>query len=280
MNTETTHARAQHLLITVLGDYWWCRPEPLPSVGIVHVLSAFGVGVDATRSALSRLTRRGLLKRSQRGRHTSYELTEQTIHILREGAERLFNFGMDEAHWDGLWSVVAFSIPEQERTVRHVLRTRLRWLTFGPLYDGLWISPHSRLDTVARLLDELHIETATLFRARMESGFPKEQELLRAWDIKDLCRRYEAFIEQYEPLAQRVQGGLVQSEEALVVRTTVMDAWRRFPHEDPDLPRDFLPPDWPRDKARTLCMNIYNTLKSLAEQRFNELICCEENGEK
>ncbi len=56
------------------------------------------------------------------------------------------------------------------------------------------------------------------------------------------------------------------------MRTRVMDAWRSFPQEDPNLPPQFLPPDWPRCEAHTLCMDIYDTLRPTAEQRFNELI--------
>lgn len=271
-NANTTHTRAQHLLITVLGDYWWCRPEHIPSTGLVRVLAEFGVGSDGTRSALSRLTRRSLLTRSQQGRHTSYGLTEKAMQILQEGAEHIFSFGVDEESWDGTWSVVAFSIPEKERTLRHALRTRLRWLSFGPLYDGLWISPHHKLEAAAHLLDELYISTATLFQAHMLPGFPKPDDLRHAWDLEALSTRYQNYIEQFKPLHERVCEGQVNPAEAMVMRTRVMDAWRSFPQADPNLPPQFLPPDWPRCEAHTLCMDIYDTLRPTAEQRFNELI--------
>jgi phenylacetic acid degradation operon negative regulatory protein len=272
MNSERTHTKAQHLLITVLGDYWWCRPEPLPSMGLIRVLAEFGVGPDGTRSALSRLTRRSLLARSQQGRNTYYALTKQAIRMLQEGAERLFCFGADEQPWDGKWSVVAFSIPEGERTQRHILRTRLRWLTFGPLYDGLWISPHKQLEAAASLLDELSISTATLFSARMIPRSANGGDWRKVWDIEGLSNRYEEYIRQMQPLLLRVRAGKVEPPEAMVARTQVMDAWRRFPEQDPDLPAELLPATWPRNTARNLCMEIYDTLKPIAEQRFKALI--------
>lgn len=274
MNGERTHMKAQHLLITVLGDYWWCRPEPLPSTGLIRVLAEFSVGSDGTRSALSRLTRRGLLERTQQGRNTYYALTNQAIRMLQEGAERLFDFGAAEQPWDGNWSLVAFSIPEQERTLRHILRTRLRWLTFGPLYDGLWISPHPRLEAAAALLDELGIASATLFSARMLPRVTNgnEEGWLRVWDMESLRQQYEAYIRQTQPLLLRVRKGHVEPTEAMVARTRVMDAWRAFPEHDPDLPAEFLPADWPRNIARSMCMEIYETLRPAAGQRFNELI--------
>ncbi len=53
--------RPPRLLLTLLGDYWWQRTEPLPSAAIVALLAEFGVSDSAARAALSRLTRNGLL---------------------------------------------------------------------------------------------------------------------------------------------------------------------------------------------------------------------------
>jgi hypothetical protein len=61
--------------------------------------------------------------------------------------------------WDGTWSVVAFSA-EADRDCCHLLRTRLRWLTFAPS-PGLWIPPHPHLEE-ARTLAELGIDNKTL----------------------------------------------------------------------------------------------------------------------
>ncbi len=44
--------------------------------------------------------------------------------------------------------LVSFSVPEHERDRRHVLRSRLSWLGFGNLSNGLWIA-------LARVADEL-----------------------------------------------------------------------------------------------------------------------------
>ncbi len=62
--------RPPRLLLTLLGDYWWQRTEPLPSAAIVALLAEFGVSDSAARAALSRLTRNGLLVTSKTGRRT------------------------------------------------------------------------------------------------------------------------------------------------------------------------------------------------------------------
>src|SRR5580658_2434514 len=67
--------RPPRLLLTLLGDYWWQRTEPLPSAAIVALLAEFGVSDSAARAALSRLTRNGLLVTSKSGRRTFSRLS-------------------------------------------------------------------------------------------------------------------------------------------------------------------------------------------------------------
>src|SRR2546430_485345 len=83
---------------------------------------------------------------------------------IDDGPKRIFGFGVEQPRWDGTWSMVAFSVAEADRDRRHLLRTRLRWLTFAPLYPGLWISPHQHLEEAARVLEELGIDNVTLFK--------------------------------------------------------------------------------------------------------------------
>ena len=133
--------RPPRLLLTLLGDYWWQRTEPLPSSAIVALLGEFGVSDSAARAALSRLTRNGLLVTSKTGRRTFSRLSSRAAAILDDGARRIFSFGAANQPWDGMWSLVAFSIPEDNRAARDALRKQLRWLGFAPLYDALWVSP-------------------------------------------------------------------------------------------------------------------------------------------
>src|SRR5207248_2955383 len=108
--------RPPRLLLTLLGDYWWQRTEPLPSAAIVGLLAEFGVSDSAARAALSRLTRNGLLVTSRSGRRTFVQLSARAADVLNDGARRIFTFGETPAPWDGMWSLVAFSIPEQYRS--------------------------------------------------------------------------------------------------------------------------------------------------------------------
>jgi phenylacetic acid degradation operon negative regulatory protein len=266
-----TRLRPQRLLVTMLGDYWRGRREPIASAAMVELLAEFGVSPQSARSALSRLTRARLLRRERSGRRTSYLLTDRAQRTFDEGAARIFGFGGDEPAWDGRWSIVTFSIAERNRSLRHALRTQLRWLGYTALYDGVWVSPHHRLEATRRVLDELGVERATVFQAG-HAAAGGTRDPLDAWDLTDLRARYEDFARRAEPVLDQVAAGALSPSRALVVRTEIMDAWRSFPREDPDLPAEFLPGDWPRARARTLFLAAYEALAPIAEQRFRAIV--------
>jgi phenylacetic acid degradation operon negative regulatory protein len=264
--------RPPRLLLTLLGDYWWGRTEQLPSAALVALLGEFGVGDAAARVALSRLVDRGLLDRSKRGRRTFLGLSERAAGLLDDGARRLSAFGNGDRDWDGMWSVVAFSIPERDRRIRYTLRDRLRWLGFAPLYDGLWVSPRQRLEEAVEELAGLSITTATAFRARAIEGTPERGAPQRAWDLAALHGHYERFIAELEPLLARLARGDVTPEQALIARTRAMDSWRAFPQLDPELPTGLLPADWPQHRARELFIDAYDGLGPIAERRVQQII--------
>jgi phenylacetic acid degradation operon negative regulatory protein len=264
--------RPPRLLLTLLGDYWWQRTESLPSAALVALLAEFGVSDSAARAALSRLTRNGLLVTSRGGRRTFVRLSPRAAQILDEGARHIFSFGLASEPWDGLWSLLAFSIPEQDRAVREALRKQLRWLGFAPLYDGLWLAPRDQVAEVVALLADLGVTTATAFRATAVPGPRPDGAPQRAWDLDELRARYDGFVAVAEELHERAAAGQISPVEALVARTRVMDAWRAFPAMDPDLPAELLPPEWPRAAARELFIATYDLLGPLAAHRVRQIV--------
>ena len=265
-------AQPQHLLITLLGDYWFGRREHLPSAALVRLLAEFGVTPVGARAALSRLARRGLLESSKVGRRTYYGLTGRAAAVIADGARRIFSFGTSSRSWSGQWTVAAFSIPEEQRDLRHALRSRLRWLGFAPLYDGVWVTAGDEAAAVTAALKELEIGMATVMTAVVAPGSPLSGDPLAAWDLGGLRRRYQEFVGRYGPLLERIGAGEVGSSEALVARTAVMHEWRNFPNLDPDLPPELLPQPWPRAEARRIFAEDYNGLGPLALVRVRQVL--------
>ena len=280
--------RPPRLLLTLLGDYWWQRTESLPSAAIVGLLAEFGVSDSAARAALSRLTRNGLLVTSRSGRRTFVRLSRRAADVLDDGGRRIFSFGATPAPWDGMWSLVAFSIPEEHRSARDELRKELRWLGFAPLYDGLWVCPRDHAGDVMARLKDLGISTATAFRATalpaVGAARPGAADTgtgstvvtadipARAWDLSGLRDRYQEFTEFAGLLRDQTVAGEITTADALVARTRVMNEWRAFPAMDPDLPYELLPPAWPRAAARDLFITCYDLLGPLAARRVRQII--------
>lgn len=262
----------QQLLLTLLGDYWYGHREAIPSSTLVRLMGEFEVTPANSRAAISRLSRRRLLEGSKWGRRTFYALTDEAIALLDDGARRIAEFGATDVEWDGKWAVTVFSVPESERTLRHVLRERLRWLGFAPLYDGVWVSPRGTEDEAMAALRELGVSRATVFRGEYLDTSPADGDPLRAWDLDELADRYEEFTTVWSEIDRRVRQGRVDPAEALVARTRVMNGWRAFPRHDPELPHQLLPTHFPRRRARLVFRDLYNRLGPLAVRRVRELV--------
>lgn len=270
--TGTRQGSPPSLLLTLLGDYWWGRRELLPSAALVELLADFDVSDAAARAALSRLVKQGLLASSKSGRNTFYGLTAKASAVLDEGKSRIFKFGAGTYEWSGEWTLVAFSIPESSRSTRGSLRTRLRWLGFAPLYDGVWISPHDRHEQALGELRSLGITTATAFRATVPEGGSDSELPRTAWNLTEVTDLYETFIRSTRALRDQLRAGRLNDTSALVERTRLMDAWRAFPAVDPDIPEQLLPRGWPRHMARELFMETYDDLGTPATARVRKVI--------
>src|SRR5690606_8130028 len=183
----------------------------------------------------------GLLVASRQGRTTAYGIPVRTSEVIIERTHRMLSFGTRAPSWDGQWTVVAFSVPEQERGVRTTLRSRLRVLRFAALYDGVWVSPHDVGAEARELLRELGVDTATVLRATEVAGSDGAGGPASAFDLTGLAEAYRAFVCRYEPLLANLDAGLIGPAEALRARTELRVAWRSFPETDPDLPAEFLP---------------------------------------
>jgi phenylacetic acid degradation operon negative regulatory protein len=261
----------QHLLMTLLGHYWFDRSEHLPSAALAELLAEFGISEPSARTALNRLTRRGLLVSSKRGRNTYYGLSAHALPLIRESMKRIVAFGARESKpWDGGWTIVSFSVPEARRDVRHSIRTNLHWLGFAALYDGFWCSPWDERDAALAMLSDLGVHSATVMRAQVDPRSTVQP--LSAWDLEVVKQSYLEFEEEFSLMLDNVRRGALTASQALVARTKVMDSWRTFPGLEPDLPVELLPVDWPRARMRKLFLELYDSLAPVAKARFEQIV--------
>ncbi|WP_030437640.1 PaaX family transcriptional regulator [Actinoplanes subtropicus] len=268
----------QGLAVTLLADYTLRTRAWLPSAAIVALLAEAGVSEAGARTAISRLARRRVLESRREGRHSSYRLTRAAAAFLVVGGSAIVS-PAGTRPWDGQWTLIAFSLPQEESTLRRGLRGRLRWMGYAPLYDGLWISPHDLTEKTKARLAELTLGTLTVFRARhVELDAAIRRNPLDAWDTAEIARQYEAFIRRWSTTPPRAAGGRITGAEAVRARTEVMDTYRRLPILDPQLPARLLPPGWLREPARELFVAVYDGLAEAAEQHVRAVASRHDGG--
>jgi phenylacetic acid degradation operon negative regulatory protein len=266
--TALFERRPQSLVITLLGAYVYPDDRMVWSGGLVRLLGELGFSAGAARIALARLTRRELLARVRDGRLVHYRLTPSAVAVLDEGDRRIFSLGRD-VHAATAWTLLWHAIPDEQRLERGRLARRLRFLGFGSIQDGVWISPHDREAEVAALLDELRlVGHAAVLIGRPASGAEFEAFAARAWDVDELTRRYRAFVAAFEGHARNGRHGL-GDREAFLARTRLVHAFRQFPFLDPGLPEDLVPTQGYRARAVGLFHDLYGSLGEAAQRYFD-----------
>ncbi|WP_413249270.1 PaaX family transcriptional regulator C-terminal domain-containing protein [Sinomonas flava] len=264
--------RPRQILLTLLGDYWLAPDALAPSGALVELMAAFDIPSPGARSVLSRLAKDERVVVLREGRRTSYRLSDHLRHRLLVGLDRIGTFGFDGAAFDGVWTCVAFSVPEEQRSERHKLRTALSWLGFAPLYDGLWVTPRRRRTQASEMLHRLGVSSATVFEGALSGegstyGVPTD-----AWDLTAVRGLYEEFLAETEPVLARLDSGQIGPKEALVTRTELINVWRTFPRADPDLPLEMLPADWPRGRAREVFHRLYDGLAAPSLELVRDVV--------
>jgi phenylacetic acid degradation operon negative regulatory protein len=263
----------QGLAMTLVADYTVHTRAWLPSAAIVALLGESGVSPAGARTAISRLARRGVLESLREGRYSSYRLTEGAASDLIAGGAWIARFGTRTDSWDGRWTLVAFSLPQEESTQRRVLRGQLRWLGYAPLYDGLWVSPDAPNPTVKDRLASVTLGALTVFQARhVELATAIDRSPIDSWDIAAIAEHYETFLRRWRPVLPRIRAGRISGAAAVRARTEVMDTYRRFPILDPQLPIELMPARWPRGRARDVFVAVYDGLAEPAQEHVRAVV--------
>jgi phenylacetic acid degradation operon negative regulatory protein len=233
---------ATSLLRTIVGLYFRRGDGWMSAAGLIALMQALDVPEPATRTALARMKKKGLLVSLAIDRVSGYALAEGAVEMLQKGDRRIFsprNMGPDDP-----WCLISFSVPEQQRPLRHQLRRRLHWIGAGIVTPALWICPGFLSDEVEDIVDDVGARGyVTLFTAER----PRVAGDLRTavagwWDLAALEQLHRTFIAE---AATSVTGDVVAPGEAFARYIRGVDSWRSIPYLDPGLPLDLLPADWP-----------------------------------
>lgn len=268
--SEDGAVRPQTLMLTLLGGYLLGREAAVSAASVIEIFGRAGVGEHAARSTLTRMVNRGLLLRQRHGRAMYFGLTERSERILTDGETRLWKVGAVNRDWDGRWTLLGFSLPESWQKQRHELRSQLTWAGFGPLFNGLWVAPGRA--AVEEIVGSLGLEShVKAFHAATLPGTDVDQMIRETWDLEAIAAPYHAFVERWRRVEADLEAG-TGGRDPLAVKLLLDADWLQVIRDDPRLPLEHLPADWPAAEAEALFLRVDRRVDKEAARIAEELL--------
>lgn len=255
------------LLVTLIGAFARRTGDWMSVKGIVALLEEVGVDDSSARTAVSRLKKRGWITPEKRDGRSGYRLTELAKQSFASGDAVIWHARQPARLEDG-WCVVTFSVPEQQRDKRHLLRSRLAALGFGNVGQGVWIAPARMAADALELIDGLGLtEYTNILVGRHAGGQDLARMVRESWDLESIEAGYRDYISRHRlgfHALLRQFGGEVPPRESYIHYLKALDDWRVLPMRDPGLPIELLRSDWPGDPATQLIEEIVTQLEEPA----------------
>jgi Phenylacetic acid-responsive transcriptional repressor len=260
---------AASLVLTIVGLYLRRVGGWMSTATLVRLAEEVGSPAPSTRTAIARLKKRNVVVAARRDGVPGYAVHPGAIRMLQRGDRRIFtprSMAIDDP-----WCLISFSLPEQQRAVRHQLRRRLLWIGCGIVAPALWICPDYLADEVEEILHELGIRHhATLFRSELPRVAGRiEDAVARWWDLAAIAAAHHDFI---AAVRTRLPDRPPSAAEAFLIYVTGIDVWRTIPYIDPGLPPSLLPPDWPGRRSVELFTTLSDRLAEPAWQHVRDIV--------
>ena len=267
----TPPPRAPSLVITVWGDAIAPHGGAVVLSSLIALLAAFGLNERLVRTSVFRLTQDGWLAAAPFGRRSLYCLTPEGTRRFDQAYRRIYAAAAPP--WNDEWEILVgngLTAGERRR-----LRQELAWEGFGVIAPGVYGRPAKNGSTVHRVVDALGLADRLIAmhaRDTTDAGaLPLAAAVPHAWDLAALAASYQAFLRAFGNVIERFRrapGDALDAEQAFVVRTLLIHAYRRVLLRDPQLPEALLPPDWPGRAAAGLCRDFYRLTHRAAERHL------------
>ena len=93
------------------------------------------------------------------------------------------------------------------------------------------------------------------------------------WALDDIDAGYASFVKRFRPLiAAYGKNTEVSARTAFLVRTLLIQEYRKVLLRDPQLPAELLPSDWHGTAAYQLCRNLYRALFEAADDYLSAVM--------
>ncbi|HWD06360.1 MAG TPA: PaaX family transcriptional regulator C-terminal domain-containing protein [Amycolatopsis sp.] len=209
----------------VLGLLLGAEVEALTARELVAGGQIVGFAESTVRVALSRMTAAGDLERTDEG---GYRLSERLLRRQRRQAAAIHTRPKD---WNGGWDMFVVTASGRTAADRAALRSTLADLRLAELREGVWLRPANLDLEWPEDIDTLG-ERLTTQTARDPAGLAA-----RLWDLTGWADRARALLAAADTTDP-------------VLRFTACATSVRHLLDDPLLPGELLPEDWPGSELR------------------------------
>lgn len=263
--------RAGSLITTVFGDAIAPRGGTVWLGSLIRAMANFGISERLVRTSVFRLAKDGWLQSRQVGRRSYYSLTDEGRERFALATHRIYGEPVEE--WDGKWCLLLLSGLDTQ--TKDVVRKECGWLGFGPLSANVLAHPTpdiADLDVTVRRLGVA--ETLVVMRGQTIRGDGAMRQLARnSWNLDDIDQRYAEFVQRYRPVYKALSGKTkLDDKAAFLIRTLLIQEYRKVLLRDPWLPTELLPAGWHGAMAYQLCRNLYRAVHTRADAYLDEVM--------
>ena len=261
--------RAKSLVMTVFGDALAPRGGAVWLGSLISLLAPFGISERAVRTSVFRLVEEGWLEASRTGRRSQYRLSAQGEKRFLRAHQRVY--APPSRDWDGQWTLLMMLSDQLSATQKNALKKELLWEGFAALGTGLFAYPGDKAEALTEMLSRTGTRNKVLLLSAADQpvagALPLTTLAHQLWPLKEISKSYGHFIRRFDALlALQDQAAEIDPEQAFVVRTLLIHAYRRVQLHDPQLPQALLGEAWPGETAYTLCSRIYQRTLSASDQ--------------
>ena len=256
-------ASARVLLTTIFGDSLVPRGQEAPVQALAALMAPTGANERLVRTSLQRLATDGVVTAERRGRQSFYRVAPDAVGTFADADARIY--AGRRVAWDGEWTV---AVIHPDAADRDRIGTELRWLGLGAVSPGVHVSPTVDVATVEAALVRHDSPLVLLTRGASAPGVTAgDAALLAAVDpLAEVDDALRIHLDRFEPL---VGIGDVDPVDAFVVRSLLIDSWRRIVLRTPDVPAELVPTTWPGHRALSLTSTVYRAVASASEAHLD-----------
>lgn len=267
------------LVVSLFGDAVMPRGGRIWLGSLIRLLAPLELNERLIRTAVFRLTKEAWLLAEPSGRRSNYALTPSGQRRFEDAARNIYASAAPQ--WDQRWRLI-MTVGKLSQKDRDGLRRAMFWQGFGLLGGDCFVHPGADLggafdaliaEGLANVLDKLKPLIAA--DVQLEGTANNRDMVHEAWDLENLSGVYTEFLSRYQPILGQLRDGhdnpdALDDESAFLLRLLLIHDYRRLLLRDPALPDVLLPADWPGQRARLVCKEIYRRLLTASERHLDQ----------